>query len=58
MSNGKGSARRPASVSPDDWQARWAATFRQTPMRVFAAPVAETDEKQHTASHEREEADR
>ena len=29
MSNGKGDARRPASVSGDELAARWAQTFRR-----------------------------
>jgi hypothetical protein len=57
MSQGKGSARRPATVASDDLQARWAATFRQTPMRTFAPAVAEPDTMPHTESHERDEGD-
>ncbi len=37
--NGKGDASRPATINEADLQARWEATFRQTPMRTFAPAV-------------------
>jgi hypothetical protein len=52
--NGKGDTPRPLSVDAGTWQQRWARTFGQTPMRGFAASVAEPDEKPHTAYHERD----
>ena len=46
MSNGKGSARRPAAVTEAEQQDRWAATFG----KVLAKPDTMPD----TASHDRD----